>query len=381
MMKNDGTIRAGFVGAGWMGTALLQRLVERPDVELAMLTEANPQRAAAVVKELGLSPRVLVDNYETIVGSPEIDAVFLCTPNAHHGPQSVAALSAGKHVFCEKPAATRFDNFRRQIELSRTNPELITFVDYILNFDPMEQRFHKMLADGFFGTISQIQINYRHTINVAGDKTWKLRRETVGDAIGMGIIHGISAMVTAMRPQALPVEVFATSNASSTMGYDVEPIWNIQVRFNNDAAGLCLGNIDRSNGYDAYHSVYGSEGAFVFDSLVDRDQQVRYWSSRHAEGKWIYPLDHTRCRSEGVEGFAWPADTTTPSSGNVIEHQTGACIEHFVDCIHSGRQSPFSFANSSPIAEIGWASMISAAERRPVPLPLDWDAAEKFFGG
>ena len=334
---SNAPLNIGFIGTGWMGSALLARLVGRDDVRIAAIHEIDRAKAEAVTERFELPAGVLVDDFDQVVDHPEVDAVFVCTPNSYHGLQAIRAMEAGKHVFCEKPCATTFAEFRRQIELDEARPDLVTFVDYILNFDQMERRFQKMVADGLLGTITQIQVNYRHTINVTGDKAWKLRRETVGNAIGMGVAHALSAMIPAMRPQAVPVEVFATSLGESQMGYDVDPVWNIQLRFDNGAAGFCFGNIDKSNGYDAYHNAYGTGGAFIFDSLVERPRQVRYWSSQVAEGRWIHPLDRPRCEAEGVESLAWPDDTSTPSSGDVLEHQTGACIEHFLDCVKSGR--------------------------------------------
>ena len=41
----------------------------------------------------------MVDDYEKIVNNPEIDTVWLTSPNSFHGPQAIAAMKAGKHVF------------------------------------------------------------------------------------------------------------------------------------------------------------------------------------------------------------------------------------------------------------------------------------------
>jgi len=75
------------------------------------------------------------------------------------------------------------------------------------------------------------------------------------------------------------------------------------------------------------------------------------------------------------------ADTTTPDSGDVMKHQTGACVSHFLECIQKGVQSYLSFTNSSPVANLGWAAQISAHERMPVELPLDEERAREFFKG
>jgi predicted dehydrogenase len=372
-------IGVGFVGSGWMGSVELERLAEREDVEVLGLFEPNAERGRDILAKVGLPADRLVGSYETLLGNPGVAAVFLASPNAFHGAQAIAAMKAGKHVFCEKPCATDFREFREQIELSRANPGLVTFVDYILYFDTMEKRLREMVGSGAFGTVTQVQVNYRHPVNIVGDKTWKLKRALVGDAIGMGVIHSVFAMLNLMAPQARPAGVYATSLGAQVRGFEPDPVWNILIRFDNGATGFCFGNIDNGNGYDAYHNLYGTEGGFVFDSGLERDRKVRYWSAQAADGKWIHPLDAPRCKAEGIESLAWPAETTTPDSGDVVNHQTRACVGHFIECVKSGTQSPLSFVNSAIVAETGWAAMMSAGLGREVRMPLDWKESEAFF--
>lgn len=370
----------GFVGAGWMGATLLRRLTEREDTKIIGLHQRSRENALTVLEELRLSAELFMPSYEEMLANPAVEAVFLCSTNAAHGPQAIAALRAGKHIFCEKPCATVFDEFTRQIELSRERPDLITFVDYLMNFDTMEHRIVDFTRAGSFGEITQIQVNYRHPVNITGDKVWKLKKETIGDAIGQGIIHSISAMVGIMgAAKAEATSVFATKGEVQNRGFEVPPVYNLVISFSNGATGLCLGNIDHANGYDAYHNVHGTQGGFIFDSYLDRPNKIRFWSNQLTEGKWIYPLDRERCRAAGVESLAWPDDTTTPDSGDVVKHQTGKCVSHFLDCVASGQQSPWSFANSASTAEIGWAALMSAELGQAIKLPLDWATAKEFF--
>ncbi|KKR96099.1 MAG: Oxidoreductase [Candidatus Uhrbacteria bacterium GW2011_GWF2_41_16] len=357
-----------------MGSVQLKRLVERNDVEVAALFEKNAERGKEVLRSLRLSETLLVDDYDKIVNNPSIDAVWLVSPNSFHAPQAIAAMKAGKHVFSEKPAATTFSDFCKEIELEKANPKLITFVDYILYFDSMEQRLRDMVSNGEFGDITQIQINYRHPVNITGDKVWKLNKNIMGDAIGMGINHAISVMIFAMASQAKPVSVYASSMPAKVRGFEVDPIWAITIHFDNGATGFCFGNIDNGNGYDAFHNLYGTEGAFIFDSQIDRPYKVRYWSNKTTAGKWIRPLDKSNAGN-----LAWPDDTTTPDSGNVVEHQTGSAVGHFIDCVKNKMKSPLSFVNSQIIAEIGWAAQMSASLKQPISLPLNWNEAKKFF--
>ena len=223
------------------------------------------------------------------------------------------------------------------------------------------------------------EITFDVGINIAGDKVWKLNKAIMGDAIGMGINHAISVMIFSMASQAKPIGVYATSMPAKVRGFEADPIWALTIHFDNGATGFCFGNIDNGNGYDAFHSLYGTEGAFTFDSQQDRPNKVRYWSQKTTQGKWIFPLNSQQCNSQGLEQCVWPEDTTTPDSGNVVEHQTGSAVGHFIDCVKNKAKSPLSFANSSIIAEIGWAAQMSASLKQPVSLPLDWTKAGKFF--
>jgi predicted dehydrogenase len=366
----------GFVGAGWMGATLMQRIVEHPDVSVVALHQRSRDKAVAALSQAGLPESHYYEDYAKMLSNPGVDAVFLCSPNSSHGPQSIAALEAGKHVFCEKPCATTFADFERQVELAAAHTELITYVNYLMNFDSMEHRLLDMVRRGDFGTITQIQVNYRHPINISEDKAWKLSREIMGDAIGMGIIHALSVMLNIMAAQdAHPVRVYATSCEVKTRPFEPDAIYNIQIQFSNGATGFCFGNVDQANGYDAYHNLHGTEGGFIFDSYLERSHKVRMWSESQTDRKWVRPLDPDTCPPE----YLWPEETTTPDSGDVMKHQTGSCVTHFIDCIRNGKQSFLSFEASASTAELGWAILMSAATGNPIDLPLDRGQARRHF--
>jgi predicted dehydrogenase len=365
--------RIGFVGAGWMGKEQLRRLAGRDDATVRYLCERDLERGNSVVEEIGLQDVSVVDDFDQLVQDPEVDAVWLVNPNAFHGPQSVAALEAGKHVFCEKPASIRYRDHLRQVELARANTHLVTLVDYILYFDTFEQRLRRMVADGAFGKITQIQVNYRHPINIVGDKVWKLKRDVMGDAIGMGINHSLSVMLFAMASQARPVRVYATSMPSQVRGFEADPIWNLHLTFDTGACGFIFGDIDSGNSYDAYHNIKGTKGGLIFDAQLPRQQKVRVWSTDVCDSRWTFPLDPEQCERDRIE--PWPPQTTTPDSGDVITHQTGEAVDHFLDCIRLGVPSPLGFDNAAIVAEVSWAAQISALTGEAVDLPLDPEQA------
>jgi predicted dehydrogenase len=71
-------------------------------VEVVAVADVNPAAAANLAKEYSVSQ--VFSNYEDLV-KEDLDAVDICTPNRVHTPAVMAALKAGKHVYCEKPLA------------------------------------------------------------------------------------------------------------------------------------------------------------------------------------------------------------------------------------------------------------------------------------
>jgi predicted dehydrogenase len=370
----------GFAGPGWIGSVQLRKLAARKDVRIAALYSPRAERALALLDELKLSRDLYVPVYDEMVATPEVNALWVASPNAYHGAQSIAALNARKHVFCEKPCATSLAEHRLQQALAVERAELVTFVDYVLYFDPLEQRLRQMVSSGLFGDLTQVQINYRHPVNITGGRAWKLNKDIMGDAIGMGINHALSVMHWIFEANGQhPVSVFAFADKARVRPFEAEPIWSILVRYSGGATGFCFGNIDSGNGYDAYHNLFGTEGAFVFDPGQDQPRKVRYWSRQHAQGQWIWPLDSVACSPENLESYAWSPNTANPDSGDVLNHSLNEAIDHFLACVRNRKQSALSFCNTAAIVDVGWAAQISAKTGAQVLLPLDPVLADRYL--
>ena len=93
-------IRWGFLGAGGIARSALAPAVHAAEgAVLAAAAARDPARAAA------LGPERVRPSYEALLADDAVDAVYLSLANDAHLPWTLAALSAGKHVLCEKPLA------------------------------------------------------------------------------------------------------------------------------------------------------------------------------------------------------------------------------------------------------------------------------------
>lgn len=109
-------LRIGIVGLGKMGKIRSETIREHDDTILINATDPIPPTS-------GFEGVQLYPDFDAVIHS-EIDAVFVCTPNRFAPDVVVAALNAGKHVFCEKPPGRTMDDIERILAAERDNPGL-----------------------------------------------------------------------------------------------------------------------------------------------------------------------------------------------------------------------------------------------------------------
>lgn len=356
-------VRLAISGPGWIGEQLMGAIHQHPGAEVAGVFGPNETSARASMQRVGIDQGLYVRDYAALLADSRVEGVVLSGPNASHAPQAIAALAAGKHVLSEKPNAVSAAEHLALVAAAEAAPHLVTMTDYIFHFDGMMERLCALLGRGAFGRILQAQCNYRSPVNVSGKRAWKLKKEQVGDAIGMAITHALFTLLR-IAGKARPVEVLALSHPGTTGQWQVPPVWNMFVRFDDDCCGVVLGDIETHNGYDVNMHVHGSDGAFVFDSQAAHDASVRYRCGETG-GTWVRPLDPA-CDPAA----RWPTDITTPISGDVIERAVHSCIGHFVEHISTGRQSPLAFPVIRAVQDLSFAAQESAVRGRAVALPV-----------
>src|SRR5918993_46173 len=97
------SIKIGIIGAGGMA-AYHTTGFRQAGAEIIALADVNQAAAEKSAAQYGIG-RTFTDVAEMLRALPELDAVSIIVPNKFHAPLAIAALKAGKHVFCEKPPA------------------------------------------------------------------------------------------------------------------------------------------------------------------------------------------------------------------------------------------------------------------------------------
>ena len=94
-------------------------------------------------------------DYRDIVSDPNIDAIFVCTPDYLHVEHAVAALEAGKHIFLEKPIAITIEDCDRILEASRKSGAKL-YPGHNMRFFPVMQKMHELIQQGAIGKVEAV---------------------------------------------------------------------------------------------------------------------------------------------------------------------------------------------------------------------------------
>ncbi|MGI9605763.1 MAG: Gfo/Idh/MocA family protein, partial [Acidimicrobiales bacterium] len=95
----------GIIGIGdIVDTTIAPSILAEPNAALVAAVSRDHARADAFGAKFGAE--FVTTDYAAMLARPDVDAVFIATPNALHAGEAIAAAKAGKHVFCDKPLAT-----------------------------------------------------------------------------------------------------------------------------------------------------------------------------------------------------------------------------------------------------------------------------------
>jgi predicted dehydrogenase len=113
---NTKKVNVAIVGLGF-GAEFIPIYQRHPNANLYALSQRNPDK----LKELGDAFKIdkRYPRYEDVLADPKVDFVHINTPIPDHGPMSIAALKAGKHVMCTVPMATTVEECQQIVELVR----------------------------------------------------------------------------------------------------------------------------------------------------------------------------------------------------------------------------------------------------------------------
>lgn len=150
-------IRWGIIATGRIAHKMAHDLLTVPDAKIMAVGSRSQSSADTFAKEFGI-PHAH-GSYEAVAADPDVDVVYVATPNDQHAPNVRACLEAGKAVLCEKPFTLNKREAQPLIELSRRNGVFLMEAMWS-RFIPAHRKLHDMAETGLLGEIRLIQADF-----------------------------------------------------------------------------------------------------------------------------------------------------------------------------------------------------------------------------
>ena len=112
-------IKWGIIGPGSIANNFADALKETYSGELVGIASFNDERRKIFGNKYNIENNLRFNNYDELLNSEEVDAVYISTPHTFHAKLSIKAAGKGKHILCEKPAAVNFAQGKKVIDAVR----------------------------------------------------------------------------------------------------------------------------------------------------------------------------------------------------------------------------------------------------------------------
>jgi predicted dehydrogenase len=236
---------------------------------LAGLITDTPAKAAEWRNRYAI-PAHSVYTYDTMhlmADNPDVDVVYIVTPNALHLDHAAAAAGAGKHVFCEKPMEISVERCQKMIDTVRSAGRMLA-VAYRCRYEPHHLECIRIVRDQEFGALKMVDAYFGFHIEPSG---WRLKRALSGGGPLLDV--GVYALqATRYLTGEEPIWVSGITTSSSDARFlEVEESVLWQAKFPGGAIAHCGASYNSApTGYFraiAERGWFGLDPAFNYEGI------------------------------------------------------------------------------------------------------------------
>jgi phthalate 4,5-cis-dihydrodiol dehydrogenase len=175
------TLKLGLIGLGQGAAAVLPTMASMSTIEVVAGADRDPLMRAAFRQRFAAAK--VYDDAALLCADPEVDAVWIATPNRFHCAQAIEAARLGKHVAVEKPMALSMEEADRMVEAAAANGVKIIAV-HTSSYGLPVRAMRRLALSGEIGPV--------RALNVTSYTDWMLRPRTADELDpeqGGGIVY------------------------------------------------------------------------------------------------------------------------------------------------------------------------------------------------
>lgn len=244
----DGPVlRVALMGLGGYATRVAESIQQCKRVKITGLVSGTPEKLKSWGAKYNVPEknRYNYENFDAMKNNPDIDVVYVITPNALHHNQVIRSAKAGKHVICEKPMGLNAKEGREMVAACKKAGKQL-LVGYRMHFEPMTLEVHRMRSSGELGAVKFFQ--GLSGFKLGDPKQWRVNRELAGGGalmdIGIYALNGCRYMIGEE-----PVWVTAQETKTDPVKFKegVDETITFQLGFPSGATASCLSTYNMNN--------------------------------------------------------------------------------------------------------------------------------------
>ena len=296
-----GQVNVGFIGAGGFAKVKLLPLASKiKSINIHTIVDTNPTNAVNLARQYGA---VTYDNdYKKVLDDKRVHAVVIATPHALHAQQAIDALSAGKAVFVEKPAAVTKLQYDKLKDFLNKNKNCLYCVDFNRSFAPFTLKIKSVIKN----RTTPLVIHYRMNAGFIPKDHWIQSANHGGRIIGEAChIFELFSFLTDSKPVNISV------NSINTTRDDLLSSDNFSVQISFSDGSIC----------SLLYTAIGHAG------LAKERMEVFF------DGKSIVMDDYRVLKGYGL-GRSFNCETKRPDKGH------NNLLTQFFDTANTGGPSP-----------------------------------------
>jgi len=277
----------GLIGYGGFGRFCLEVYAAMPELRVVAVADVDGDRRREAADRFGVRVYAGADD---LLAAPDVDVVVISTPPHTHGPLSLRAIRAGKHVFCEKPLALSLAEADEVIAEAARRTVRLT-VNYVLRPNPLVRRLRALLRSGVLGPLLHMSLENLATDEHLKPGHWFWDQARSG---GIWVEHGVHffdlfrwlsgeraeavAALARTRPDGCQDRVWATVRCSGDLVATYHHGFTQPARFEQTTIRLAC-----ARGRAALHGWIPTR--LVVDGLVDEEglALLRGWAGGEPE--------------------------------------------------------------------------------------------------
>ena len=311
-MTQKTAVRLGVIGIGNMGSEHCRMITggKCPETELTAVADLREDRRAWARKELPEGVRVFGDGLE-LIASGACDAVLIAVPHFRHEPLAVAALEAGLHVLCEKPAAVQADRAERMIQTARKAGKTLTFM-FNQRTNCVYRAMKTLLESGEMGAVKRMNwiiTDWYRTQKYYDSGSWRATWAGEGGGVLLNQCpHQLDLLIWLC---GMPCAVTARCEEGKWHHIEVEDDVTACLEFPNGATGVFVASTGDLPGTNRLE-IDCERG-----KMVCEDGQVKVWRLKANERETCFASDNPWYREE-AEVSVLETDGENPQHAGVI---------------------------------------------------------------